>query len=357
MKRTKRIGIVSGAPVNLAPYLTFYTSLAEQSGREYIILNTETSGVVFNPGRQVIFTYPYKAGLLHGVKRSIAGLRFVISNLVRFNCKRIVVSPTRTGLKLFLLLYLFMKDRYIFDIRDYTCESRPFRKWQEDCLIKHSYLTVISSRGFMEWVLPSAKVKVAHNIPLNAPMYGKAKNLVWPVTLGYVGLVAYPRENQALIQQLKNDSRYNIVFFGEVSKTWNTKEYLELNRDISNVSFMGPYLNSQKAEIYTKVDMILCLYGAESPVTRTALPNKLYDCAIYRKPIIVSTGTYLAEVVEEYGLGCSMDILKDDAKEVISEYIDTYDPAVFDTNCKKFLEDVLQDQEQIIAEVTEFFRL
>ena len=39
---------------------------------------------------------------------------------------------------------------------------------------------------------------------------------------------------------------------------------------------------------------------------QSALPNRLYDALIFKKPIITTEGTYLTEVVEKYGIGFSL---------------------------------------------------
>ena len=60
-------------------------------------------------------------------------------------------------------------------------------------------------------------------------------------------------------------------------------------------------------EIYSKIDIVLALYDVDSINVLYAEPNKLYEAMYYRKPIIVSKGTYLAEKVKRLGIGFDLD--------------------------------------------------
>ena len=54
------------------------------------------------------------------------------------------------------------KGKYIVDIRDFTLENIPFYRKAEQTVVKNSYSTVISSRGYKEF-LPDYDYKVVHN--------------------------------------------------------------------------------------------------------------------------------------------------------------------------------------------------
>ena len=45
----------------------------------------------------------------------------------------------------------------------------------------------------------------------------------------------------------------------------------------------------------------------ESLNNKLALPNKLYEALYFKKPLIVSKDTYLAERVENYGIGIAVE--------------------------------------------------
>ena len=53
--------------------------------------------------------------------------------------------------------------------------------------------------------------------------------------------------------------------------------------------------------------MIYSVYDADMTNVRVALPNKLYEAIYCERPIIVAKGTYLAELVERWGVGVAVD--------------------------------------------------
>ena len=60
-------------------------------------------------------------------------------------------------------------------------------------------------------------------------------------------------------------------------------------------------------EIYNNIDVVIALYDVDSVNVLYAEPNKLYEAVYFKKPIIVSSGTYLAEKVNRLGIGFDID--------------------------------------------------
>ena len=54
------------------------------------------------------------------------------------------------------------------------------------------------------------------------------------------------------------------------------------------------------------MDCVFAVYDADNPNVRIALPNKLYESILCELPIIVAKGTYLEELVKEWGVGVSV---------------------------------------------------
>ena len=102
------------------------------------------------------------------------------------------------------------------------------------------------------------------------------------------------------------------------------------------------------------IDIINSIYSLNSQEVQPAIPNRLYDAALFKKPIITAKGTYLSEIVEEYKLGFCIDIFNDDIKKCLNEYINSFDPQKFTKNCNKFLDEVYRDEENCNERVTKF---
>ena len=69
------------------------------------------------------------------------------------------------------------------------------------------------------------------------------------------------------------------------------------------------------------------MYDSTDLNVRLALPNKLYESMYFKKPILVSSNTYLSQVVDQYGIGFKWD--QNDMSGLIlylnsSEFLDDY---------------------------------
>jgi hypothetical protein len=64
---------------------------------------------------------------------------------------------------------------------------------------------------------------------------------------------------------------------------------------------------TQAAALYGKCDAMYSVYDADMHNVRVALPNKLYESVYCEMPLIVAKDTYLAEVVDQWGVGFAVD--------------------------------------------------
>lgn len=75
-----------------------------------------------------------------------------------------------------------------------------------------------------------------------------------------------------------------------------------------NIEWVGRFdFNKQAAGLYGKCDVMYSVYDADMHNVRVALPNKLYEAVYCEMPLIVAKNTYLAQVVEEWGVGVAVD--------------------------------------------------
>ncbi len=79
-------------------------------------------------------------------------------------------------------------------------------------------------------------------------------------------------------------------------------------RGKNNIEWVGRYdFKKQAAELYGKCDVMYSVYNADMHNVRVALPNKLYESVYCEIPLIVAKNTYLAQVVEDWGVGVAVD--------------------------------------------------
>lgn len=256
---------------------------------------------------------------------------------------RIVILNTLPGVLLSDVLLNDFSGRYVLDIRDYTYEKYDIYRKRVNRLIDNSFLSTISSEGFYSFVDHSPKIFLNHNISNIDQRVYATKNLrnCSSLNIGYVGAVRYEKENEALIDAFANNPDYEICYYGRFNEGCYLDRYCS-DKGISNVKFFGPFDNSQKPEIYSHIDIINSLYGNQTLDVSYAIPNRFYDAALFQKPLIVSDGTYLTQMVERYQLGVVIHDVRNIYSDVTS-YCKNFNVQAFSSNCSVLLEEVSKD--------------
>ena len=257
--------------------------------------------------------------------------------------RSVIVFTTVPSIMIMDLLISKFSGRYILDIRDYTHESIPLYRRMEKMLVEHSFKTIISSRGFLQFLPSSDKYVITHNIGKDFHEANQAKQMPSDrLNIGYVGSVRYFEENKRIINQLRNQEEYQLLYYGTMTTGCNLEDYCK-EHEVRNVTFYGRYDNDKKDQIYQNIDIINSIYGTDSLETTTLTPNRLYDAALYKLPIIASKGSFLAELIYKYHLGFAVDLATEDLGEKIKEYAQNFSASEFTESCKLFLQDVKTD--------------
>ncbi|MDO5379595.1 MAG: hypothetical protein Q4E98_01820 [Acidaminococcaceae bacterium] len=269
----------------------------------------------------------------------------------------IVILSTLPAVLLSRQLLSSYKSKYILDIRDYTYEKYKFYKNIVKNLINNSFFTCISSKGFLQFLEKSPKIVFCHNITnQNDEIKNceclKDKN---KIVIGFVGGIRYFNENTKLITSLDNNKFY-FKYIGRCHIDCDLESYCIKNK-INNVEFQGIFDNSEKPNIYKNIDIINSIYGNYSLEVTTAVPNRLYDTLLFKKPIIVSKGTYLAEIVGEYKLGIIIDVHKDNVNDILIKYIKEFDNIAFEENVNILLQKIKLEQNIFQKKINDFFNI
>lgn len=270
----------------------------------------------------------------------------------KYGC--VIILTTIPGIFAFDLLIRNYKDRYLIDIRDYTHEKNKLFFYILEKLIKNAYATVISSRGFKQFLPRQYSYTVTHNILHDYKQNEHTRNLKkGKCIIGFVGSIRYYEENIKLINQLKNNDDFQLVYWGSSTQGFDLEEYSRLHH-VNNIEFHGKYNNDDKDSIYQNIDIINSIYGIRGLETIYSIPNRLYDAAIYRCPIVVSKGTYLAKLVERLHLGIAVDIYHDDVGRILRAYINSFNVEQFEKGCYKLLNMVEKDMENFMQTISDF---
>ena len=143
------------------------------------------------------------------------------------------------------------------------------------------------------------------NVPVLSAFAGYHKKpLCNPLVIGYIGSVRYKKQMHNLLDAAKECGLKVMIAGFEIEPA----EIEARCKNIEEVEWIGRFdFDTQIADLYSKCNLIYSVYDADIENVRIALPNKLYESIYCRIPIIVAKNTYLAQVVEEWGVGVAVD--------------------------------------------------
>lgn len=338
------------------PYVQYYENCLRSAGIAYdIILWNRRSQAV--PSADNHFVFESKTGKSK-FSKIIPFLRwrvFVLNILKKNPYHRIIVLTTLPGILLMDKLLGPYQKRYWFDIRDFTYESLPPYKKAVASLVKQSLITSISSEAFATFLPPCDHIVLTHNITNDtaAQEHCSLDPAARELSIAFVGGIQYFQQNKQLIMQFAAHPRFRLKYIGKVHPGCDLEGFCR-EQGVTNVSFAPSYRNEEKPEIYRSIDIINSIYGSDSPIVKLALPNKLYDCILFKKPILVSKGTFLADIVREYGIGLAVDIDHDNIPELLEAYLHRFDPQKFEDGCRRLLHKVREETALFHKTITQF---
>lgn len=198
--------------------------------------------------------------------------------------------------------------RFLVDIRDYTQESVKLYFKLEERVFSKAAIRVISSPGFVNF-LPKLKYYNCHNMDSNVekiekPRFVKAKGR--RIILSYIGTISYETQCKQLIDLVVKDDRFEFHFYGNEANGTEVSDYVgRINN--SRIKMMGAFSPIDKPRIYSNSDLVFNCYGNEKMLVKYAISNKYYDSAIFRKPLLVSPKTSMAEFSGKFAYMLDLD--------------------------------------------------
>lgn len=180
-------------------------------------------------------------------------------------------------------------------------------------IIRKSVVSAFTSEGFVKYHFgnnPPANICYVFN-RLNAkilelPIPQKRELDVKNIKFAYVGKANFRSLYEFAKVVTEKYPQHEMHFYGttDVRKEEVVKELLTH----SNFHLHGRFKNPNDLPgIYNDIDIVIALYDVDSVNVLYAEPNKLYEAVYFKKPIIVSSGTYLAEKVNKLGIGFDID--------------------------------------------------
>lgn len=327
-------------PSNMAfmPYVNTYMNILNENIIQYTILNWDRLQIE-DEGQ--MFTYrdkkvKHQRNLLDYYKYS----RFIIRKLKEKQYDKIIIF----GLQMTFFLRNYLEKhyigRYLLDIRDHNKVINFFNMKK---IIKHSALTVVSSPEYKQFLPEDGEYVINHNTQLkslNELSEGYVcfnKNL----NISYIGALRDYDINMKLIDSVKDNEQLELSYHGEGDINKAIQNYISIN-NISNVHLTGRYMKDEEEDLYQKSDLINVFRYCDDVNNITALPNRLYNSAQYKTPMIALDGSYMAEQIKEYHLGLVIHSFENFEAQ-LKKYIDNFDVVKYENGIISFFKKVIND--------------
>lgn len=349
------ISIVFCGDIRRCPYLLRYTERLENAKVEYEVLFWNRGALKPNLAANYKYFDKPSAEDLKKIRKLFdfwEFRRWVNKQLSRSKPNGIIFLSTLCGVLLWDVAKEY-KNRYIFDIRDYSYENKGIFRQVEKKIIADSFFTTISSKGFHAF-LPDYDYVVAHNFNRNDMV--KQFSFVRqqePYQIVWNGVIRFFDYQKQFLDLFKNDSRFLLVYHGEGAALENYITYCSEN-EINNVKFTGLYDNRDKLKLVRDASFLNNCYGdGNDDALKYAISNRFYDGLIYHIPQIVDNDGYKAMETKRLGVGLRVEPTKD-LPEILYQYYNSLDIKVFNEACKKALEEIIAEDDLFIHKIDEF---
>lgn len=343
------VGIVFLLDLEYAPYLIKYTSQLERLGINYEIITWSRLNNKNNLDKKII-QYTKEGKLQDRKFKKLLGLigyrKFLIDTLKNKKYDKLIILTTLTGIIISDYLIKNYKDRFIFDIRDYTFEKIKLYKKIEKNIVEASAFTAISSTAFKEFLPISNKYIITHNILYHEINEAKNRELYLnnkskeKINLTFIGSVRHFDLDKKVINSISSDNRFRLIYHGYGASYDLLNRYCEENK--KNVLLTGKYDRKDKLKLMKNVDIINSYYDDNNIANKYALPNKYYDALIYKVPIWANPNVYVGKRAIEKGIGINVKLDENTSNNILNQY-NEIDWNEFYKNCDAELNSVLDE--------------
>lgn len=210
-------------------------------------------------------------------------------------------------------LISFKKVSFVYEISDILYAYPKYNKvrWLMKLLdkrvIRRAKYVVMTSGGFQQFYgLYNSKVILMPNKVTDAlkdvsrQPIDRAHSALRFAFIGAIRYDAIFRFAQTVGEQFPD---YEFHFYGGAPEKTLSRVHSLTSRH-NNIIYHGPFKSPEDLpRIYGDIDIVVACYDTHSLNECIAEPNKLYESILFCRPIVVSSGTYLAKRVAEYGCG------------------------------------------------------
>lgn len=343
------IGVIFISDIAYCPYLNKYLELMDRENKKYEVLYWKREDG-FESSKKNFLYFDFESEknrpVLHKLLDFIRYRRWLKRKIKKRNYDKLILLSTLSGMIIFDELLGRYKNKYIFDIRDFSYENISLFYQIEKQIILNSDFTCISSKGFIEFLPENYSYKISHNFnkdDLSNINKFTRKNHDETLNLVFIGGVRYFKHQKQIIEKLKNDKRFNMIYHGSGIEL---DKFIDFSRkqNVQNIKFTGRYINKCKNILLKDADILNNSYLSDKFMeVKFAISNKYYDGIIYGIPQMVEHGTYKAKLVEKKELGISLKTSEQNFADMLYDFYHSID-------IEKFNEKTFRELNKIIVE-------
>lgn len=220
-----------------------------------------------------------------------------------------------------LIIAKIKRKRIIYDIFDFYADmigfpilpkmSRKFIAKIDRFLMKFANIIIIPDESRREQIGKSITkhAVIIVNSPnediLDETVVEKEKNKKFAIFFG--GGVTKSRYIDKVCLAVKDLYDVELIIMGPCPQDYD-KKLQEISRNIKNVKLFlkwAPYKEIIRQTI--NADLLFALYDSNNPNQKYSSPNKLFEAMMCGKPILVSDGTSMTDIVREHNCGIVVD--------------------------------------------------
>jgi glycosyltransferase involved in cell wall biosynthesis len=214
------------------------------------------------------------------------------------------------------LAFHWKKVRLYYDVGDLSESERVLLnrivQTPERLLLKRIDILIYSSPFFWDEYyrnIYSGNRLLIENMPERSILGSIAsRQNAESMVIGFIGSLRYRVTLDRLIRVvsgLRNEGYKVRIFLAGSGPDYT---YIEDKvKDMDFIDFYGPYdYTKEIASLYEKIDIAFSVYDTRIKNVRYALPNRLYESIVCRKPLIVAKETRLSGYVQKLGVGYSV---------------------------------------------------
>lgn len=345
----KKVLIIDGAMVARSPHVAMYINILSENSIKYdvAVWNRKGDDTTNIPSNYIVYNNPTEDN--YPAWRKIIEIskfyRFVINHINKSEYQAVIIFEIANSFLFCRYLKKNFKGKYIFDIRDYSpfMKLKPARYVVQQ-IIKNSFTTVISSKGFLEWLPNGYDYTISHNIDMgifNSLIDKECRKFNSIISVLTIGNLRDPEINCAVAQSFANKELYHLKYIGDGAALPVIKDFCNCN-NIKNVSFGGHYEKKDEIHFYEEADVINCCMESNI-LSNYLMSNRIYLAALLQKPILCNEGSFQSETISKYNLGCVIPA-QGNPKQWLDKYISQFDYGAYYIGRCKFLQLVKNEQ-------------